>query len=428
MKIHLITPGWYKNPLPFRKKLFPPLGLMTLAAYTPEDGELRIIDEQIDGIDFDDVPDLVGITTLTATAWRAYEIAERYRSLGSKVVLGGIHASAVPEEALEHADSVVIGEAEAIWPQVISDFQVGRLEPLYQQKNFIDYKRPRLPRRDLINPKGYWFPNTIQTARGCPHNCSFCSVTAFNGRRPRMRDIESILAEVEILPEYKLARRKVVVFVDDNIAAIPRRAKDLFKALIPMNIIWGGQACITFAKDEELVDLAAQSGCRFLLIGLESVSPKVLVEVGKRQNKVDQYVEALQVFKKYGIHVLATFVFGFDAEEDAVFTDTLEFAIRNKLSLAQFSFLVPYPGTRLYRQLLSENRLTSGFWLKPSWDNNVIFKSKNINAERLTRETYRAQKSFYSFQSMFRRITIDRYLNLWLTSNLIYRYAVGASR
>jgi radical SAM superfamily enzyme YgiQ (UPF0313 family) len=427
MNIHLIAPGWYKNPQPFRKKLFPPLGLMTLAAHTPEDVKIRIIDEQIERIDFDEVPDLVGITTLTATAWRAYEIAERYRTLGSKVVLGGIHSSMVPEESRNHSDSVVIGEAEAIWPKVISDFQSGRLEPLYRQENFIDYRRPLLPRRDLINPKGYWFPNTIQTARGCPHSCSFCSVTAFNGRMSRMRDIESVLAEMEILPQHNLLRRRIAVFIDDNIAAIPRRAKDLFKALIPMNIIWGGQACITFAKDEELVALAAQSGCRILLIGLESVSPKVLADVGKRQNKVDQYEEALQVFKKYGIHVLATFVVGFDAEEEAVFTDTLKFAIRNKLSLAQFSFLIPYPGTSLYSQLLSENRLKSGFWLKPTWDGKVVYAPKNVSAERLTRETYKMQKSFYSIPSMLRRITINRYLNYWLTSNLIYRYSVRTS-
>jgi len=310
MKLHLIAPTRKREIYLFNRELFPPLGLMYLAAYTPKEVEVRLTDEGVERVDFTDIPDLAGITALTATAPRAYEIADRYRELGAKVVLGGVHASMVPEEALEHVDSVVVGEAEAIWPRVVSDAAVGRLESLYRQESFIDFKRPLLPRRDIVDPKRYWSVNVIQTARGCPHDCNFCSVTAFNGRRHRARELDNVLTEVESLSRSNLVRREVIPFVDDNIAASPSHAKQLFKALIPMKILWGSQACITFARDEELVGLAAESGCRLLFIGLDSLSPQALAEMGKRQNKVEQYKDALRLLKKYGIHVMGAFIFG----------------------------------------------------------------------------------------------------------------------
>ncbi len=427
MKLHLIAPARKRDPHLFDRELFPPFGLMYLAAYTPKEVEIRLIDENVERIDFADRPDLVGITTMTATALRAYEIADRYRALGTKVVLGGIHASMVPDEAQEHADSVVVGEAEAIWPRVTSDADAGCLQPLYRQESFIDFKRPFLPRRDLVDPKRYWSVSGIQTSRGCPHDCSFCSVTAFNGRRYRAREVDNVLAEVASLSQSNLVRRQVIPFVDDNIAANPDRAKQLFKALIPMKVLWGSQACVTFARDEELVGLAAESGCRFLLIGLETLSPRALVEMGKRQNKVEQYEDALRLLNKYGIHVMGTFLFGFDSDDEAVFSDTLEFAIRNRMALAQFSTLIPYPGTRLHRQLLGENRMEPRFWLDPSWDSRVVFKPKNMSAERLYENTYQVQRGFYSYRSMIKRISLHRYWNYWLAANLTYRHKIAAS-
>ena len=260
MKVHLVSPTKKGETYLFNKGLLAPLGLMYLAAHTPPEVELRLIDENVERIDFTAVPDLVGITTMTATAPRAYEIARRYRSLGSKVVLGGVHASMMPAEAARFADAVVVGEAEGLWPRVLADFEAGRLEPLYEQDGFIDFSRPLPPRRDLVDPRRYWSANVVQTARGCPHACNFCSVTAFNGRKVRVREVEDVLAEVESLPRSNLLRRKVVAFVDDNIAAHPRRAKELFRGLIPMKIRWGSQASITIAGDEELVALAAESG------------------------------------------------------------------------------------------------------------------------------------------------------------------------
>ena len=397
---------------------------MTLAAYTPKDVQIRLIDENVEPINFAEVPDLVGITTLTATARHAYQIADRYRELGAKVVMGGVHASMIPQEALDHADSVVVGEAESIWPKVVSDADAGRLEQLYRNEGFIDYKRPRFPRRDLINPKRYWIVNGIQTARGCPHNCNFCSVSEFNGRKPRMREIENVLAEVDSLPSYNVGGRKVVAFLDDNIAAKPSRAKKLFKALIPKKILWGSQACITFANDEELVGLAAESGCRFLLVGLESLSPHTLEEIGKRQNKAEQYEEALRTLRRNGIFVLGAFVFGFDSEEESAFSDTLRFAVRNKLALAQFSILIPYPGTRLFSQLLSENRLEQKYWLDPSWETRMVFEPRGRSAQKLREKVFQLQRDFYSYRSIIKRITLHRLWRFWVTANLVYRREV----
>lgn len=424
MKLHLIAPAKRRESsltYLFNKGLFPPLSLMWLAAYTPKEVEVRLIDENVERIDFWDVPDLVGITTMTGTALRAYEIADRYRELGAKVVLGGVHASLVHQEALQHADSVVVGEAETIWPRVISDADAGRLEPLYRQQGLIDFKRPLLPRRDMINPKRYRTVNGIQTSRGCPYDCNFCSVTALNGRRPRMRELDNVLAEVESLSRSHLVRRTLVVFVDDNIAASPKRAKELFKALIPMKILWASQACITFANDEELVGLAAESGCRFLCVGLETLSPQALAEMDKRQNKVEQYEDALRLLRKYGIHVMGSFIFGSDPDDESVFSDTLEFAMRNKLGAAQFNTLTPYPGTCLYHQLLGENRVQPRFWLDPCWDSRVVFRPKNISTKRLRENTHHVRRDFYSYRSIIKRISLHRYLNYWLAANLILR-------
>jgi radical SAM superfamily enzyme YgiQ (UPF0313 family) len=424
LNLHLVAPSKKGETYLFNKGLLAPLGLMYLAAYTPADVKIRLFDENVERIDFSEVPDLVGITTMTATAPRAYEIADRYRSLGSKVVLGGIHASMLPEEAMGHADSVVIGEAEEIWPQVLADAEGGRLEPLYRQETHIDYKRPILPRRDIIDPKRYWSANTVQTSRGCPHNCNFCSVTAFNGRKYRTREIDNVLAEVESLSRSNWLRRKAVPFVDDNIAANPRRAKELFKKLIPMKIHWGSQASITIANDEELVALAAESGCTFLFIGLETMSASALAEMGKSQNKVEQYDEAMKLLRRYGIHVMGAFVFGFDSDDDSVFSQTLDFAMRNKMQVAQFAYLVPYPGTRLYKTLDDEQRVEREFWFEPSWDCRVVYRPKNFTAKGLSDKTHNVQRDFYSYRSILKRMHFHRHWYYWVAFNLIYRQSL----
>ncbi len=428
MKIHLVSPTKKGETYLFKRGLLAPLGLMYLAAHTPPEHEVRLIDENVERIDFSEVPDLVGITTMTATAPRAYEIARRYRSLGAKVVLGGVHASMLPEEAALFADAVVVGEAEEIWPRLLADFESGGMKPLYEQNVFIDFSRPLPPRRGIIDSRRYWSANGVQTARGCPHACNFCSVTAFNGRKVRFREVDDVLAEVESLPRTNLLRRKVVPFVDDNIAASPTRAKELFRGLIPLRVRWGSQASITIARDEELVAMAAESGCHFLFVGIETMSREALAEMGKAQNRVEEYDHALRLLRKHGIHVMGSFVFGFDSDDETVFQDTLEFAMRNRIQVAQFAHLVPYPGTRLYRELLEQGRVEEGFWFEPEWDARVVYRPARFTPEKLTRLTHQVQRDFYSCRSIARRMYPHRHWSYWLAFNLLYRHSLTNGR
>ena len=428
MKVHLIAPTKNGERFLFDKGLLAPLGAMYLAAHTPDGVDVRIIDESVEPINFSDVPDLVGISAMTATAPRAYDIADSYRARGAKVVLGGIHPSMLPEEALRHADAVVTGEAEEIWPTVVADADAGRLEPIYRSDEFSDFERPLLPRRDLIDAKRYWSANTVQTARGCPHHCNFCSVTTFNGRKVRMRAVDSVLEEIATLSRGNMMRKKVVPFIDDNIAASPKRAKELFKQLIPMKILWGSQASITIANDEELVALAAESGCRFLFIGLETLSNGSIEEIGKHQNKVENYASALKLLKKYRIPVMGAFVFGFDTDGQSAFSDTLKFAIENKIQVAQFANLTPYPGTRLHQQLSEEGRVRADFWLDPSWDSKVQFEPMQMTPKQLFDNTHQLHRDFYSYRSILKRMSWRGHWPYWLAFNLLYRQTVVAAR
>jgi radical SAM superfamily enzyme YgiQ (UPF0313 family) len=266
VRIELINPDNPTNAanVPFLQKgLFaweakaysPPLNLCMIDACTPEDIEISITDECVKPIDFNKDVDLVGLTAYTNTAPRAYQVADAFRSRKVPVVIGGIHASTLPDEALEHCDSVVVGEAEEAWQRVIADFRSGHLESLYRNERFVSLEGLPRPRRDLINPDDYVTINTVQTTRGCPHNCSFCSVTRFNGKTYRFRPINEVVEEIESLPS------KNVFIIDDNIFSYRARTLKLFKALASVGIRWGSQCTISIAHDPETLELAARSGC-----------------------------------------------------------------------------------------------------------------------------------------------------------------------
>ena len=352
MKLELIQPVSQKvhHRLHEQKKsLAPPLSLAQIAALTPPEFEVSISDENISSVDLHKDVDLVGITTMTQTANRAYEIADSYRARGIKVVIGGIHASVLPEEASKHADSVVIGEAEGIWSTLIEDFKSNNLKSIYRQD-----KRPSLvnlpvPRRDLFDKAAYVVPQTTVTTRGCPYNCSFCSVTTFMGHTYRCRPIKEILKEIEAFDA-----SKPILFLDDNITGNPKFAKELFRALIPYKINWISQCSVTIAKDDELLKLAAASGCMLMAIGFESITPTSLTSVGKKANWVDKYEADIRKIHSHGIGIHGFFIFGFDDEKEDVFYRTLRFAQKMKLESAQFSLLRPYPGTALYESLDKE--------------------------------------------------------------------------
>ena len=339
-----------------RRSRFPPIGLGIVAALTPPDWNVDLADENWEPFAYREA-DLVGITAFTASANRAYEIAATYRARGTPVVMGGIHASMRSEETLEFADAVVIGEAETAWPQVVADAEAGRLQKVYQG-GWPDLAGLRLPRRDLFHP-GYRFAS-VQTSRGCPMDCEFCSVTAFNGLRYRRRPVEDVLRELESIPQ------KMFFFVDDNIIGYGRRsqeqAKELFQGMVERKLhkLWFCQASLNFADDEELLYWAGRAGCRMVFIGLEAEEVDALAEVNKRLNLkrgVDSYETAFRRMRRAGIAVLGAFIFGMDADSPERLQWRAEYMVRSGVDVMQATILTPLPGTRLFRRLEQENRL-----------------------------------------------------------------------
>ena len=418
MKLELIAPAINENRRKHRKALVPPLGLAEVAALTPADVEVSLTDEKVTVVDFQKETDLVGITALTMTAQRAYEIADAFRARGVKVVLGGIHPSVLPEEASQHADAVVIGEAEDIWPNLIADFKANKLQKIYRQ-----HERPSMinlpfPRRDLFSKGAYLFRNTIFTTRGCPYSCSFCTVTSFFGHTYRCRPVEEVVKEIETLD-----KKKLVVFLDDNIVGNPKFAKELFRALVPFKIKWVSQCSVTIARDDELLKLAADSGCIDLWVGFESLSPTNLSAVGKRINAADEYESVIRKIHSYGIGIHGFFVFGFDEDDADSFKRTVRFAQRMRLETAQFNLLTPYPGTGLYESLDKAGRIVNRDWSE--YGNDLMFEPKSMSREMLQKGRTWAWREFYGLPSIWSRIGVaHRNLGTFWAANLCYCYRV----
>jgi radical SAM superfamily enzyme YgiQ (UPF0313 family) len=386
-----------------------------VAALTPPEVEVSLTDENVTAIDFQKEIDLVGITALTVTAPRAYEIADNFRARGVKVILGGIHPSILPEEASQHADAVVIGEAEGIWPNLIKDFKSNELKGVYRQVKQPSLVNLPIPRRDLFAKGAYHVTNTISTTRGCPYSCSFCTVTSFFGRTYRCRPVEEVLKEIETLNH-----RKIIVFVDDNIVGKPKFAKELFRALAPYKIKWVAQASVTIARDDELLKLAAASGCIDLFIGFESLSPANLAAVGKRINVVDEYESVIRKIHSYGIAVHGFFIFGLDEDDEDVFKRTVRFAQKMRLESAQFDLLTPYPGTAICESLDKAGRIITKDWSQYGY--NLIFEPKLMSREVLQQWRDWAWLEFYSLPSIWRRVgMVRRNLRALWAVNLYYR-------
>ena len=423
MRLWLIVPATRAGIRKRRKALIPPLGLAMVAALTPPDVEVSLTDENVSVIDFQNETDLVGITTLTVTAQRAYEIADIFRAKGVKVVLGGVHASFLPGEASQHADAVVIGEAEGVWPRVIEDFKANKLQKIYKQSERPDLVDLPLPRRDLFAKGAYYVRHTISTTRGCPYFCAFCTVTSFFGHTYRCRPLEEVLKEIKTFKG-----RKLVVFVDDNIVGNPNFAKELFRALIRYKIKWVAQASVTVARDDELLKLAAASGCISLFIGFESISPANLAAVGKKINAVDDYQNVIRKIHSHGIAIHGFFIFGFDEDDKDVFTHTVNFARKARLESAQFDFLTPYPGTAVCEYLDKAGRIATKDWSRYGY--GLVFEPKSMSPEALIEGHDWAWKEFYSLPSIWQRLRVSR-RHPWIfwIVNLYYRaHLRGKSR
>jgi radical SAM superfamily enzyme YgiQ (UPF0313 family) len=411
MKIELINPNNPTNAanIPFLQKgLFswnakaysPPLNLCMIAAYTPKEFQVSIRDECVEPIDFKKDVDLVGLTAYTNNAPRAYEIADSFRRRGVTVVMGGVHASNLPEETLRHCDAVVVGEAEGAWQRLVRDFAHGQLEKIYRNDQLVSLEGLSIPRRDLLAPYYYVTINTVQTARGCPHNCSFCSVTRFNGRSYRFRPIDEVIREIETLPS------RNVFIIDDNIYSHRERSRKLFEAMIPLRIRWGGQSTISIVHDPEMLELAARSGCIGLAIGFESFCKESLRGAHKRFNDPERFYREIETIKRYGILIWGSFVLGFDEDDEESLKKTVEMSRKSKLDFACFNFLTPLPGTMIYDQFEKDGRLTSKNWADYNMA-NLVFRPARVTSEGLEKMVKKAWLEFYSMRSVVHRLGLS---------------------
>jgi radical SAM superfamily enzyme YgiQ (UPF0313 family) len=374
----------------------PYLGLLSLGALTPDDYDVTLVNEHIEPIDFDTPCDLVGITVMTPLAPRAYEIADEFRRRGAKVVLGGLHPTNVPEEAADHADAVVRGEAEEIWPDVLRDFEQGALEPIYQKRPPFDLANLPVPDRSLTAKEKSPY-DVIQATRGCVHRCEFCSVHGFHDGSYRVRPVASVVAELESL------RGRMVMFVDDNLTANREWAKRLFSAMIPLGKRWMSMATIRVAEDEELLRLARASGCLGFFLGLESTNVENLKGVRKLHNVRTDVERALARIRRHGIGIGAGTVYGFDHDDPGTFDRMLDFAIDHDFSMLQVSPVVPFPGTRLRERFEAEGRAMDSDWSKYDFY-SVVFDPKQMSRQELVDGMNRVRHQFYSWPSIARRV------------------------
>jgi radical SAM superfamily enzyme YgiQ (UPF0313 family) len=409
---------------------FQPLGLGIIAALTPHDWNVEIVDENFAPFEFREA-DLVGLTAFTANVNRAYEISSLYRKRGIPTVMGGIHTSMCPEEALQYSDAVVIGEAESVWAEVISDFEAGKMQEVYKG-NWSDLQETPQPRRDLFHPN-YMF-GSIQTSRGCPMNCDFCSVTAFNGNRYRKRPVEKVLDELQTIPQ------KMVFFVDDNIIGFGKedeeRAIALFKGMIERGIKkdWFCQASINFANNEDVLAYAARSGCRMVFLGLEAENKDALEKVNKRMNLkigVDAYEETFRRINRHGIAVLGAFIYGMNGDTPVKLHQRTSYILKSSIDVMQVTHLTPLPGTKTFDKLREEGQLLytdfPSDWVHYDMT-EVTHKPLSMSHEELTKTMQESTRQLYNRWAIRRkfmktwRATKSFTTAMWAyTSNKNYR-------
>ncbi len=403
-----------KSPAPW-------IALPTLGALVPSDVEVILTDETVEPIDYDEKVDLVGILGMTLYAAHGYEIADEFRKRGVPVIMGGIHASMVPDEVLEHCDSVLIGEAEEMMEQIIRDAEKGNLQKIYQSPGFCDMTKSPIPRWDLLKIKQYMYFN-VQTGRGCPYNCEFCSVTNFNGMKYRTRKVEDIVKEIKYLR--KLDPRKRIGILDDNILADKKHARKLLKALIPLKVKnWICQASFNKLNDDELLDLMEKAGCGWVFIGIESVSQNSLDEMHKSHiNKVAQYKRIINKIYSHGISVFGSFIIGSDAENESIFEDTARFVAETRIPAPIINILTPFPGTRLAERMEKEGRvLKKNDWKYHSGD-FVTFKPKNMTKEALEKKYIWLLRELYSYENMYKRLNFLWHNNVFVEKKWYYLF------
>jgi len=409
MKVKMILPALTEAKSPFfrpiKYSLFPPLGLATLAAYLPSDWEVELVDEHVETLDWNDEPDLVVIQVYITNAYRAYEIADHYRTQGAYVCLGGLHVTSLPEESIQHADTIFIGPGEDTWPQFLADWQTWFPKPVYRSYHRTLEGAPR-PRRDLIKRHLYLVPNSIVVSRGCPHRCDFCYKESFfkGGRSFYTQTVDAVLAEIESLPG------KHLYFLDDHLFGNPHFAVELFEGMQGMGRLWQAAGTVQAMRRPDLLEKAAAAGLRSLFIGFETLNRHNLQSQHKFQNlsrRTQQapprhiYDEVIRRLHAAGVMVNASFVFGMDGDDESVFSRTVEWAVQQGIETATFHILTPYPGTALYQRLNEQGRIICDDW--DLYDTrHTVFQPAGMTPEALETGYWQAYADFYRWGSIFR--------------------------
>ena len=429
-KLLLINPvGQRSGSLLSKFSTFQPLSLAYIAAVTPSHWEIKIIDENIGEFKFEEA-DLIGITAFTSNINRAYEIARMYREKKIKVIMGGIHSSMLPDEALQYADAVVIGEVEGIWKQVIEDFESNRLLPKYDGPRIDLSLTPIIPRHDLLHPNYFW--NSVQTSRGCPFSCNFCSVSRYLGTEYRQRRAKDVLSELEKI------KGKYITFIDDNLIGYSpesrNRAIELFDGMMSHGLRkkWWMQTSMNAADDEHLIKLAAQAGCMYVFIGFETLNRKTLREMKKGINLkigVENYKSVVDKFHKYGIGVLGSFVIGNDYESLQYYKELADFLVTSDIDIVQINILTPLPGTDLMEQMQKKGRLIYRD-LPKDWHkyrfSYVVHQPQGVDEDTIYAGNNYIKNKIYSFPFYQYRLLNSIY-NIWNMTNVYAVYKFNQS-
>ncbi|MCX5861869.1 MAG: radical SAM protein [Deltaproteobacteria bacterium] len=400
-----------------RKHISYLLAIPTLTSLTPPEHEIRVFDENIEDIDYTWKADLAGITVRTMFAQRAYAISETYRTRGAKTVLGGIHPSMCPEDALPHCDSVVIGEAEETWHTVLQDAENGHLKRLYKAHRFADLGAAPITDRSSLSKKRYLL-DIVQTTKGCPFHCEFCSVHAFDGQRIRSKTIEQVIREIQGINSSHATYKKknAIFFADDNIIADKAFAKQLFLALQPYKINWMCQASINISQEAELLELMRDSGCGAVFIGFESICDENLAMMHKGINQRYKYIEAIRKIQSYGLLVHSSFILGYDFDSQATFDELINFIRESNLLMPLINILTPFPGTKLFKRLEEEGRILHKDWSKYDTQ-HVVFLPARMSPEDLLQGYRKVVRSVYSFDSILRKLNYYWDRDFWKRSN-----------
>ena len=405
MKLTLIKPniGRREHSLYVDEGRMEPLQLGILAALTPKDIEVVLYDDRMEEIPYDEPTDVVAITVETFTARRAYEISKEFRDRGVPVVMGGMHAMLLPEELEEHCDAVIRGDAEPVWETVMEDCRKGTLKKRYEVVQPTCPQMNVITRRDIFEGKGYLPITLLQFSRGCSHKCNFCASSVYFKAHHYCRPVEDVVKEI------KAQKRKLLFFVDDNIVCNHEKAKELFRALIPLKVRWVSQGSMDMLKDKELMQLMVKSGCLGLVIGFESISPDCISEMNKYTNQKSSgtmYEQEIKELRKWGLQTWAAFTVGHDGDTVESIRATCEFAIKNKFTFAAFNILMPYPNTPLYEKLEKEGRLLydGKWWLHEEYRFNYCsIIPKNMTPEELTEVSFACRSRFNSWKSIIKR-------------------------